>query len=137
MRGRPSRVCSPPSTVLSWIYREAESAGGGVAVLRFSSPLAVLHGVPNDEALNRHPLWNRGLGFYGVYRIENSTWKAQMQDRRRAERSLTAPVWTDATHYVVTMHDSTFECLATGMTAELCSEAIAEVVTEVARALGQ
>jgi hypothetical protein len=76
-------------------------------------------------------------GFYGVYRIEDSTWKAQMQDRGTRPDRPPPPVWSDVTHYVVTMHDSTFECLARGMTGELRSEAIADVVAEIARALEQ
>jgi hypothetical protein len=119
------------------VYRAAENTGGGVAVLRFLPPVAVFHGVPNDEALVNHPLWGRGLGFYGVYRIEDSTWKAQMQDRGARRDRPRSPVWSDLTHYVVTMHDSTFECLARDMTGELRFETIADVVAEVARALGQ
>jgi hypothetical protein len=119
------------------VYLAAESTGGGVALLRFSSAVAVFHGVPNDEALERHPLWSRGLGFYGVYRIEDSTWKTQMQDRGVRRDRQPPPVWSDVTHYVVTMHDSTFECLAKDMTSELRSEAIADVVAELARALDQ
>jgi hypothetical protein len=119
------------------VYRAAENTGGGVAVLRFLSPVAVFHGVPNDEALARHPLWGRGLGFYSVYRIEDSAWKAQMQDRGARRDRPPPPVWSDLTHYVVTMHDSTFECLARDMTSELRFETIADVVAEVARALGQ
>jgi hypothetical protein len=119
------------------VYRAAESVGGGVAVLRFSVPLLVSYGLPNDEALDQHPLYSCGLGFYGVYRIENSTWKMQMQDRGARRDKPPPPVWSGVTHYVVTMHDATFECLATGLTADLRSEAIADVVAEVARALGR
>ncbi|MGH2851489.1 MAG: hypothetical protein ACRDLP_12820 [Solirubrobacteraceae bacterium] len=115
-------------------YRVAESEGGGVAVLRFSSPVAVFQGAPNDEALDQHPLWNRGLGFYGVYRVEHSTWREQMQDRGVRRNTSPPPVWSTPTHYIVTMHDSTFECLATNLAHEVRSETVAHVVARLAGA---
>jgi len=36
----------------------------------------VKFGGPNDEALGGHPLYERGLGRYGVYEVFNSSWPA-------------------------------------------------------------
>lgn len=30
--------------------------------------------MPNDESLHGHPLFERGLAFYGAFRVENSSW---------------------------------------------------------------
>jgi hypothetical protein len=76
-----------------------------------------LLGPPNDEGLDSHPLYGRGLGFYGVFRVEPSAWVEQLQNVGR--RGDAPPATTSRrTHFIVTMQDSTFECVATGLTFE-------------------
>ena len=41
---------------------------------------------------------SRGLGFHGVCRIEDSTRKAQMQDRGVRRDRPPPPVWSDVSH---------------------------------------
>jgi hypothetical protein len=30
--------------------------------------------MPNDESLHGHPLFERGLNFYGAFQVESSSW---------------------------------------------------------------
>jgi hypothetical protein len=81
---------------------------------------ACYFGPPNDEGLQRHPLFERGLDFYGVFRVDRSAWATG-----------------SATHFIVTLHDSTFECVAERLTAQEAREPLADVVADAARRLGE
>jgi hypothetical protein len=36
-----------------------------------------MFGMPNDETLHGHPLYERGLEVYGAFRVEDSSWVRQ------------------------------------------------------------
>jgi hypothetical protein len=79
-----------------------------------------------------------GLGFYGVYRVESSSWAEAMHElaiRRQPgekHRPASPPPKPGLTHYIVTMHDSTFECIASGLTFEVRRQALDDVVAHLA-----
>lgn len=74
-------------------------------------------GYPNDEALPGHPLYERGLRYYGIYEVLDSSWFARLQ----AQNRVTFPSFTrhPSRHFVITFHDETFECLAKNLTARI------------------
>jgi hypothetical protein len=82
---------------------------GGVAI--------VSEGVLKD--LQRHPLFERGLGFYGVFRVDRSAWATGT-----------------ASHFIVTLHDSTFECVAERLTAREVRAPLGDAAADAARWLG-
>lgn len=70
-------------------------------------PWAAFHrlGPPNDEGLGAHPLAALGLKWYSVHEVMNSSfvtdqWKVVSRHHPRR-------------HFVITLQDSTFECVAT------------------------
>ena len=70
-------------------------------------PWAAFHrlGPPNDEGLGTHPLATLGLKWYSVHEVMNSSfvtdqWKVVSPHHVRR-------------HFVITLQDSTFECVAT------------------------
>jgi hypothetical protein len=83
-----------------------------VAVVHFCGCSDFMFGSPNDETLNGHRLYGRGLGFYSVHSVENSTWIAQLEEsnsvhpRHDKQRFL-----EDKKHYIFTFHNSTLECV--------------------------
>jgi hypothetical protein len=95
----------------------------GTAVMRFKGCHCTLFGGPNDEARPEHPLYQRGLADFGyrICEVLNSSWAREvtLRARRSAER-----IWGDrfgaayeqhdwsTRHFIVSFHDSTFECLA-------------------------
>lgn len=83
----------------------------GVGILEFEMCLLAKFGYPNDEAIPGHPLAKKGLGYYNIFEVENSSW---IKDITRMNR-IPFPNTKDDTvssHFVVTFHDSTFECIA-------------------------
>ena len=113
-------------------YRPATNVVAGlglVAVCRFRLVLGAYLGAPNDEALENHPLYERGLGFYGVFRVEPSAWGEQLaivalkKDRAMPPRQMT--------HVIVTMQDGTFECVARDVSFETRSGRVRDVAADV------
>ena len=83
-----------------------------VVVVHFPLCSDFTFGSPNDEALNGHPLWGRGLSFYSVHRVENSSWIAQLERRNSVHpRHEKKQFLEGLSHYIFTFHDSTLECV--------------------------
>ncbi len=89
---------------------------------------------PNDEALENHPLYERGLGFYGVCRIDNSSWPTALDtlgSAKHAIRSTRRPPAT-GTHWIVTMKERIFECVARELTVEIRPGSVRETLATIA-----
>ena len=82
----------------------------------FEDCLALSLGVPNDEALNGHRLWGRGLQYYAFQEVFSSDWIADMRQRNRAHHRHSEELFEGLRHFIVTFQDKTFECVAKGFT---------------------
>lgn len=120
--GNPDPVVLLREDSVLLIYR---GSGDELVGIRFVA-LAVSFGHPNDEALPGHPLSDAGLGFYGIYQVEPSPWLTQVLARNRVVFPSSS---FNATHWVITFHDSTFECLAT-REPEQVADPSAELILE-------
>src|SRR5690349_20064435 len=102
------------STVLAFNATEMAQDGqflpAGYAIIEFLGCQITKFGYPNDEALSGHPLYPRLKGAYGIYEVLNSSWLTQLEQQNRAPFSDSGK-W-NARHFLITFHDSTFECLA-------------------------
>ena len=104
-----------------------------VAIVRFQSCRISRFGYPNDEALPGHPLYKFGLRHYDVYEVSNSPWEHELRAQNRAIfPSFEMP---KRRHFVITFHDSTFECIAASAVAELSGESFSGAVSRIAEAL--
>jgi hypothetical protein len=72
-------------------------------------------GAPNNEALSGHPLYSRGLGYYGIYEIIESSWIRSLERMNRVHPSHKPRHFEELRHFVFTFHDDTFECVARGV----------------------
>lgn len=103
----PVVLANEQSLVLS--YRTATAP---FAFVRFSMPYLHIFGPPNDEALDGHPLWGRGLVCYGAHSVQNSSLVRRLE-RMNSVHWLHQPKSFEVlNHYIITFHDSTFECVA-------------------------
>lgn len=82
-------------------------------------------GYPNDEALPGHPLYSRGLSYYGVFEVLGSSWIEQKTVQNRVR----FPKTPDSTkrHFIFSFHDSTFECIADSLRASLSIESFEKI----------
>jgi hypothetical protein len=104
-----------------------------VAIADFRLVTGFYFGSPNDEALDNHPLYSRGLSFYGVHLVEPSAWA---DDLRRLALCRGATPRADARrrqHFVVTMHDSLFECVAEAVDFRVVRSSMSRVAAEAAK----
>ncbi len=90
-----------------------------LALVRFSVCYASMFGPPNDEAFTGHPLADRGLEPYGAFVIEDSSWIRQLERMNSVHPHHKSERFWARKHYVLSFHDSTFECVADGYSIEL------------------
>jgi hypothetical protein len=115
----------------SWRVARGLGADKHVAICRFKLYSAVYFGVPNDEALPNHPLYDRGLGYYGAFRVEHSSWAAALSEIGRRKDAPPIAMRSAPTHWIITMHDRTFECVAENVTVDVRNGAMAKVIAEL------
>lgn len=105
-------------------------------VAEFVGYVAVRFGFPNDEVLHGHPLWGHGLQFYATHEVAHSTWLEELRAIEQVHDRAPSNPFAEATHFVLTFHDSTLEAIAQDIvvrdqfdTMELAVLAIASTVT--------
>ena len=83
-------------------------------IVRCHSVLASRFGYPNDEALPGDPLYDVGLEYYGVVEVLESPWLLELNRRNR----IVFPESSDsqARHFYMAFHDSSFEVLCDKIT---------------------
>src|SRR3974390_3302630 len=93
-------------------YTVSTQSGGGVAEVRFSTVRAFYLGSPNDEALNGHRLWGRGLEFYSFQEVIHSDWIAELERRNRVHLRHSTKLFEELRHFVITFKEEILECVA-------------------------
>jgi len=99
-----------------------------IALVKFESCRSHRLGDPNDEAMNGHPLWGRGLEPYRAHIVENSTWVRQLMQCNSKHPYFSENHWRNCKHYLLMFHDETFECVADGFKIELHYEPFSKVL---------
>ena len=79
-------------------------------VVQFQGCLIAQFGYPNDEAIEGHPLHRLGLKPHSVFEVISSSWTERLARQNRV--AFPAGSLRSVRHFVITFHDSTFECLA-------------------------
>lgn len=103
----PILLCDDAALVIAFQTRDQL-----VAIVRFDPVEAMRFGAPNDEALAGHPLMSRGLEPSGSFVVENSSWILELAGINSVHPVHEPSYYADLRHFVITFHDSTFECLA-------------------------
>jgi len=89
------------------------------ALLTFSAVTAHHFGWPNEDVLNAHPLYARGLSHYGIFEVKHSSWIREIQTGNSVHPHHRSDWLADRRHFIITFHDSTFECIAQSYTFEV------------------
>lgn len=93
---------------------EAEASAEPTAIVSFRSCRAMYFGAPNDEAFAGHPLAGRGLRPYAAVEVLGSSWIRQLERMNSVHPHHRPEAFGSLHHYILTFHDSTFECVALG-----------------------
>ncbi|MEK8035088.1 hypothetical protein AACH06_30085 [Ideonella sp. DXS29W] len=86
-------------------------------------------GYPNDEALSGHPLSGKGLEAYGIFEVINSSWLEALANQNRVSFPNTPR--SSQRHFILTFHDSTFECVARSLRGTVTDEPAVESCARV------
>jgi hypothetical protein len=120
----------------------------GVAVLDCHQCVMAKFGYPNDEGLPEHPLYLSGMGetASSVMEVADSAWAAEVDGQRTASarriwggRGI-EPGWVKdckSRHFIVTLKEKTFECLASSLTVEQFCPTFAEATAFVMAKLAE
>ena len=113
-REAPIVLCADSTTVLVCEASRANSDGIyediGYAIVEFPLCDWSTFGYPNDEAIEGHPMYGKGLDSYDAFEVFNSPWKRRMTEQNRVAFPDTKESATR--HLIFSFHESTFECLA-------------------------
>ncbi len=123
------------TSTVSWSSMQSRSRGETSLpeLLRSSDARSPGSATPNDEALPGHPLWGHGLDFYTISEVINSSWIAQLsQQNRMAFPDYTRP---SKRHFIITFHDSTFECIADQLAGRIDDGSREAVFADVASSI--
>lgn len=93
--------------------------GAGTAIVEFTRCLVTRFGYPNDEARWGIPFYEEAS--YGIYEVLNSSWIKEIVRLNRYSFPTTSDGYV-AKHYLFAFHDSTFECLADGLTLKVVEQ---------------
>lgn len=108
-----------------------------IAVVEFQGCTSHKFGSPNDEVLHGHPLYGRGLVYYGAHIVERSRWIREIQGINSVHPRYDPASWGARQHYILAFHDETFECIALGYSVESTwrtfREALEDCVEKVLR----
>lgn len=118
------------------IVEPHDEPSGRVAIIEWQQCIASLAGWPNDEVLNGHRLWPKGLAEIGVHtpvEVMGSQWIAELEMRNRIHPRHTSSLFEGMRHFVLPFKDSTFECVARSFLPFRSSESLAAVVGTLAR----
>jgi hypothetical protein len=87
--------------------------------VQFGQPRMHLLGPPGDEAIDGHPLAQRGLYPGGAFRVNHSSLVRALARMDSVHRCHDPLAYQSLVHYVFTFHDSTFECVARSLEAKV------------------
>jgi hypothetical protein len=96
----------------SEVYLLLEKNDNLVDVLKFDRRI-FKYGSPNDEARGGHPLFQYGLGFYGLFEVQNSPWIQEIMVANRLHPRHTDALFSGYRHFIACFKDVTFEIVST------------------------
>lgn len=91
------------------LYLLLEKQGDIINCLKFNFSV-FKYGYPNDEV--GHPLMKYGLGFYGMFEVENSEWIAELRQNNRSHSRDSDSLHVGKRHFVAKFKDVTLEVIA-------------------------
>lgn len=114
----------------------------GVAVLDCDHCVMAKFGYPNDEGLPEHVMYRCGMGeaASSVLEVVDSAWAAEVDGQRVASAQRIwggrgiSPEWVKdckSRHFIVTLKEKTFECLASSIAVERYCPTFAEAMSFV------
>lgn len=94
------------------------------AIFRFTHSMETRFGGLNDEVLDQHPLYGRGLDICGFFVVKNSEWKSSLQNKMKTHECYNEKFWSEVEHYLFRDKGGEIACLATDIDYRLSSDSV-------------
>ena len=105
-----------------------------IAVVEFKNPVAHMFGsIPDEETICRHPLASVGLEPYELFEVHHSSWIRRLEQIRSVRPRHWPEMMKSRRHFILGLHDSTFECVAKGFEITLERGSIGSVLEALAK----
>jgi len=110
------------------LYLFLEKNSGLIDALKFCF-LIFKYGYPNDEVRGGHPLAKHGLGFYGLYEVNDSPWIEEVMSKNRIHPHHNDNIFSGYRHFIACFKDVTLEVMCRSMEEIQLSESdLADIV---------
>lgn len=96
-----------------------------IAIVQFKQVWLAQFGAPNDESLDRHRLYGKGLDYYTPFIVRNSSMISTLNTLYQLK------CIEQLSHYIFPFHDSTFECVALDYEVEVVNDTMRNVMLDV------
>ena len=106
-----------------------------ICVIKFGGVESLTFGAPNDEVLQSHPLFQRGLSSYSVARVHGSSWVRALERANSAHPQHDRRHFSALAHFIFTFHDETLEVCAAQATLVGYVHDDQDVVADMGQAL--
>ena len=106
-----------------------------ICVVKFNRAYAHYFGAPNDEAFTGHPLQARGLRPYGAFEVFSSSWIRALERMNSVHPYHKSEHFADRRHFVLTFHDTIFECVAKDSLVEQPSGSLRSILPNLVTSL--
>ncbi|MEO1529890.1 MAG: hypothetical protein AAFX06_31130 [Planctomycetota bacterium] len=87
---------------------------------------------PSEETCDHHPLATRGLAPYTAYEVRDSSWVRSLAKLEAGNRD---HALKSKRHFILTFHDSTFECVSDSYTVRVIEGSIQSAMADVLASL--
>jgi hypothetical protein len=108
-------------------------------VIEFDAVAAHYFGMPNDETLNGHPLYKRGLRAYSAFENKHSSWVRSLERVNSVHPFHRPGMFSQHRHFIFSFHDTMFECIAKDLkvVAQFPDDANHNVFEELTKRVGK
>lgn len=105
-----------------------------IAIVVFDRCTSHYFGPPNDEAFSGHPLAEIGLEPYGSFEVIESSWIRKLEQMNSVHPYHNKVDFMHGKrHFILTFHDSIFECVAKGFDIHTGHGSIERIIPKMAK----
>ncbi len=101
------------------------------AILKFSNCESVKYGSPNDEVFDGWELSVYGVEPGDASIVKNSPWVDELKTINMIHSQFDENYWNSLNHFIFSMKDYTFECVAEDIHSEVFSGSTKEAIVEI------
>ena len=106
-----------------------------VALVTFKHPYAHFFGPPHEDAFEGHPLGARGFRPHNSFEVFHSSWIRSFEQMNLADSQCDPDRLADYRHFIFGFHDTTFECVARGLSVHVRKGCVASILRGVYKEL--